>query len=60
MVTFKLVEENGYSLIYHYFPNGEENSESGIIVIDKKKNQTYVKYLSPKDFMKTETIAEQN
>ncbi len=60
MVTFKLVEENGYSLIYHYFPNGEENSESGIIVIDKKKNQIYVKYLSPKDFMRTETIAEQN
>lgn len=60
MVTFKLAEENNHNLIYHYFPEGEENDEFGVIIVDKEKNQIYVKYLSPKDFMRTETIAEQN
>ncbi len=60
MVTFKLVEENRHSLVYHYFPEGKENNEFGVIVVDKEKNQICVKHLSPKDFMRTETIAEQN
>ena len=36
MVTFALVSDNKKQATYHYFPEGKENNDYGIIKLDKK------------------------
>lgn len=35
MVTFRLIEDDATEIVYWYFPEGDEDSGHGIIVVDK-------------------------
>lgn len=60
MVTFKLVEENEQYLIYWYFPNGQEDSDYGIILLDKLSGTIEIQKMAANDFSHIVTISEQN
>lgn len=60
MVTFKLVEENKQYLIYWYFPNGQEDSGYGIILLDKLSGTIKIQKMAANDFSHIVTISEQN
>lgn len=60
MVTFKLIEETETTLIYWYFPNGDETAGHGIIIIEKQKNEIKIEKLAENDFSRVVTVEEQN
>ena len=60
MVTFKLIEENEQYLIYWYFPNGQEDSGYGIILLNKLSGTIEIQKMAANDFSHIVTISEQN
>ena len=49
MVTFALVSDNKKQATYHYFPEGKENNDYGIIKLDKEKQRLFIVKLADKD-----------
>ncbi|MGN1133117.1 MAG: hypothetical protein ACI4RN_01540 [Oscillospiraceae bacterium] len=60
MVSFRLIEENELYIIYWYFPNGNEDSGHGTIVINVLSGNATVTELAPDDFSREVSITEQN
>jgi len=60
MVTFKLIRQTDTSIIYHYYPEGRENQEFGIICIDLINRTIMLEKLAAKDFEKVITKEELN
>jgi len=60
MVTFRLIEENEQYLVYWYFPDGHENDEQGIILLDKLNETIEIQKIATNDFSHIVTVEEQN
>ena len=60
MVTFKLVEENERYITYWYYPNGDEEAEHGVIVLDKKTGNIELVKVAPDDISREVSVEEQN
>ena len=50
MVTFKLVRQTDANILYHYYPEGRENQEFGIICIDLINDTIILEKLAANDF----------
>ena len=60
MVTYKLFSSTGEFITYHYFPNGDETKDFGIITINVVKQTIEVSKLAPDDFESVVTKEEIN
>ena len=49
MVTFKLVEKDNKTAIYHYFPEAQEEYQHGIIELDLEESEVYLIKLAERD-----------
>ena len=52
MVTFKLVEQTEKNLIYWYYPEKHQDSESGIITVDLEKDEIEITKVAADDFVR--------
>ena len=50
MVTFRLIEEDEQRIIYWYFPEGNEDKEHGVIIVDKIQDEVNITKVAPDDF----------
>ena len=50
MVTFKLVEETEKELTFWYYPEGREDKDYGIIVVDREKEEITIVKIAEDDW----------
>jgi len=60
MVTFKLVNQTESFAIYHYYPEGNENIECGVIRLNIPSKTAVLEKLAEKDFERIITKDELN
>ena len=60
MVTFRMMENGERYIVYWYFPDGDESSGHGIIVLDKENNTITIKEMAAEDFSHEISVKEQN
>ena len=61
MVSFKLIEKNEDNLVYHYYPEADENLKRGVIIVDRIKEEIFVSELAENDwerYISTEELNE--
>lgn len=60
MVTFQLAEENKNSLVYLYFPQGDETKRPGRIVVDRASREIEITELAEGDRQYVRSAQELN
>ena len=60
MVTFRMMENGERYIVYWYFPDGDESSGHGIIVLDKENNTITINEMAAEDFSHEISVKEQN
>ena len=60
MVKWILKDENEKRLVYEYFPEGDFESKSGIIILDIESETISIEVPAEKDFLSSTTAKELN
>ena len=58
MVTFELIESTEAFAVYWYYPEDDRSAGHGVLILDKRQNQTILSELAPKDAYRQVSMEE--